>query len=39
MVGAQDLVKLAKVTEKFSAYDVTHKKPAPLKQNFFSSAN
>jgi len=38
MVGAQGQVMLAKVAKKSSTYDVTHRKPAPPKQKFFSSA-
>jgi len=38
-VGAQGQVKLAKVDKTSSTYDVTHKKPAPPNQKFFSSAN
>ena len=35
MFGAQGQVKLAKVANKSSTYDVTHKKPAPPTKKFF----
>jgi len=34
MVGAQGQAKWAKVAQKSSTYDVTHKKPAPPGKNF-----
>ena len=34
-VGVQDQVKWAKVAQKSSTYDVTHKKTAPAKQKNF----
>jgi len=38
MVGAQGQAKWAKVAQKSSTYDVTHKKPHPPGKNFFASA-
>ena len=35
MVGAQGQAKWAKVVEKPSTYDVTHRQPAPPNQKFF----
>ena len=39
MVGTQGQAKWAKVAQKSSTYDVTHKKTAPPSKNFFFECN